>query len=417
MTNRLFFEVKPEYSAFEAICKEQNEIGYYSLPEQDLGYLEQYKKDFYAKNKNVKHLVIIGIGGSSLGLKAIYRTLKTTKKFTKKIHFLESTDPIAIKSELEKVELESAHFFVISKSGTTIETTAIYKYILGLLSEQKIDEDYMFTYVTDKGSLLEAHSKSKKSFCLNIPKNVGGRFSVLSAVGLAPLSLIEVDIKELLDGAKQIKNSFLKNGYLKDILLKKATYYAKNSMKYNINTLFVYSESFKYFTEWYVQLWGESLGKKQLNSSFNVGLTPVGITGPKDQHSFLQLIVDGFRDKSVTVLKIRNFNYDIKIPDINLKELESLDSINKLSFNSLINLQADSVIEALVDKGDIPVDTIELECIDEENIGKFIFYYELLTSLVANLIGVEAYGQPGVEESKIILKNKLSKERSLYENY
>ncbi len=408
MTNKLFFDVKVDLSAFEAICEEQKSIGYYSLPEQNLDYLDEYKKEFEEKNGDIEHLVVIGIGGSSLGLKAIYRTLKNTKEFTKKIHFLESTDPIAIKAELDKIELKKSHFFVISKSGTTIETTALYKYILGLLNENSIDEDYRFTYVTDKGSLLETHAKSKKSFCLYIPKNVGGRFSVLSAVGLAPLSLIEVDIKALLAGANQIKKSFFENGYIKDILLQKATYYAKNSMKYNINTLFVYSESFKYFTEWYVQLWGESLGKKQLNSSFNVGLTPVGIIGPKDQHSFLQLIVDGLRDKSVTVLKIRNFNYDIRIPQINLKELECMDTINKLSFNSLINLQADSIIESLVDKGDIPVDTIELECIDEENLGKFIFYYELLTSLVAKLIGVDAYGQPGVEQSKVILKKKLN---------
>lgn len=408
MTNKLFFDVKVDLSAFEAICEEQKSIGYYSLPEQNLDYLDEYKKEFEEKNGDIEHLVVIGIGGSSLGLKAIYRTLKNTKEFTKKIHFLESTDPIAIKAELDKIELKKSHFFVISKSGTTIETTALYKYILGLLNENSIDEDYRFTYVTDKGSLLETHAKSKKSFCLYIPKNVGGRFSVLSAVGLAPLSLIEVDVKALLAGANQIKKSFFENGYIKDILLQKATYYAKNSMKYNINTLFVYSESFKYFTEWYVQLWGESLGKKQLNSSFNVGLTPVGIIGPKDQHSFLQLIVDGLRDKSVTVLKIRNFNYDIRIPQINLKELECMDTINKLSFNSLINLQADSIIESLVDKGDIPVDTIELECIDEENLGKFIFYYELLTSLVAKLIGVDAYGQPGVEQSKVILKKKLN---------
>ena len=408
MTNKLFFDVKTDVTAFEAICEEQKSIGYYALPEQDLNFLDSYKKEFEEKNSGIEHLVIVGIGGSSLGLKAIYRTLKNTKEFTKKIHFLESTDPIAIKAELEKVELKKSHFFIISKSGTTVETTAIYKYILGLLNEANTNEDYRFTYVTDKGSLLEEHAKSKKSFCLYIPKNVGGRFSILSAVGLAPLSLIEVDIKALLDGANQIKKSFFENGYIKDILLQKATYYAKNSMKYNINTLFVYSESFKYFTDWYVQLWGESLGKKQLNSSFNVGLTPVGIIGPKDQHSFLQLIVDGLRDKSVTVLKIRNFNYDIRIPDINLKELDCMDSINNLSFNSLINLQADSIIESLADKGDIPVDLIELECIDEENLGKFIFYYELLTSLVANLIGVDAYGQPGVEQSKMILKKKLN---------
>jgi len=407
MTNRLFFDVVPEPGAFEAICEEQKSVGYYSLPEHDLGYLQKYKEDFAKKNQDIKYLIVIGIGGSSLGLKAIYRTLKNVRDFSRKILFLESTDPVAIRAVLKGVKLEQSHFFVISKSGTTIETTAIYKYVLGLLKKSTICEDYRFTYVTDKESLLEAHSKTKKSFCLYIPKSVGGRFSVLSAVGLAPLSLIEVDIEALLDGAKQIKRSFFENGYIKDTLLKKASYYAKNSMRYNINTLFIYSESLNSFTQWYVQLWGESLGKKQLHSSFNVGLTPVGIIGPKDQHSFLQLIVDGLRDKSVTIVKIGDFSYDIVIPHVKLEGLEGMDSINGLSFNSLINLQADAVTESLVQKGDIPVDVIELDSIDENSLGKFVFYYELLTSLVANMIGVDAYGQPGVEQGKAILKKKL----------
>jgi glucose-6-phosphate isomerase len=407
MTNRLFFEQKADEDVFESIQKESKTIGYYSLPEQDLSYLEDYEKEFQAKTKDVKHLVVIGIGGSSLGLKAIYRTLKNIKDFSKKIHFLESTDPIAIRAELEKVELKKSHFFVLSKSGTTIETIAIYKYVLNLLKETNISEDYRFTYITEEGSLLESHAKTKKSFVLHIAKNVGGRFSVLSAIGLAPLSLIEVDIEELLSGASEIKNSFFDAGHIKDILLQKATYYAKNSMRYNINVLFVYSESFKYFGEWYVQLWGESLGKKQLYSSFNVGLTPIGIVGPKDQHSFLQLIVEGLRDKSVTFLKIENFNEDLDIPNIKLEGLEGLDSINNISFNSLINLQADSVIDSLLSKKDIPVDTITLASIDEKNIGKFIYYYELLTSLVADMMGVDAYDQPGVEEAKAILKEKL----------
>jgi glucose-6-phosphate isomerase len=411
MINRLFFESKVDENAFSALLEEQKSVGYYNLPTQDITYLQEYKEEFEVKNPDIKHLVIIGIGGSSLGLKAIYRTLKNIKKFSKSIHFLESTDPIAIKTELDKVDFEKAHFFVVSKSGTTIETMAVYKYILKLLLDAKIDLDYRFTYITDEGSLLEKHSVSRKSFCLHVEKNVGGRFSVLSAVGLAPLSLIEVDITSLLNGANFIKKSFFEGGYMKDILLKKATYYAKNSFSYNINTLFVYSESFKYFSEWYVQLWGESLGKKQLHSSFNVGLTPVGLIGPKDQHSFLQLIVEGLRDKSVTFVKIKNFNYDMQIPSISLDSLEELDSINGLSFNELINLQADSVIDSLIVKGDIPIDTIELESIDEENLGKFIFYYELLTSLVAKLLGVDAYGQPGVEESKEILKEKLSKKK------
>jgi glucose-6-phosphate isomerase len=158
-----------------------------------------------------------------------------------------------------------------------------------------------------------------------------------------------------------------------------------------------------------VQLWGESLGKFQRHSAFNVGLTPIGLIGPKDQHSFLQLIMEGTRDKSVTFIKIENFNDNITIPPISLPNLESLDTLNNLSFSELITMQCDSVLEALQDQKDIPLDSISITSVTEENIGSLIFYYELLTSLVGELIDVNTYDQPGVEAGKIILKNKLKR--------
>lgn len=413
MKNSLYFNIKVEDGIFERIIEEQKSIGYYALPDQDISYLVDYLQEFKSKNdyESIKDIVIIGIGGSSLGPKAIFRALQGIRDFDKKLHFFESTDPSSIRSTLNHIDIANAHFFVISKSGSTIETISVYKYILALLKQKEVSLDYRFTFVTDNGSKLEAHAKTLKSFILHIPLNVGGRYSVLSAAGLAPLLLAGVDVQRLLDGAKIIKQSFFEDGYIKETLLKKATYYAKNSMNYNINTLFAYSESLDYFTDWYVQLWGESLGKKQRHSSFNVGLTPVGLIGPKDQHSFLQLIVEGLRDKSVTVLKIENFDDKIKIPSISLKELEELDLMNGIAFCDLINMQADSTIEALLDKKDIPVDTITIRHIDEENIGKLIFYYELLTSTVGQMMDVNAYNQPGVEDGKIILRGKLLEEK------
>jgi len=413
LKNSLYFNIKVEEGIFDKIVAEQNSIGYYTLPEQDISYLGDYLEAFKSKNdyEAIKDIVIIGIGGSSLGPKAIFRALQGIRDFDKRLHFFESTDPASIRSTLNRIDIKNAHFFVISKSGSTIETISVYKYILALLKQKEIALDYRFTFVTDDGSKLEAHAKSLNSFVLHIPVNVGGRYSVLSAAGLAPLLLAGVDVQRLLDGAKAIKQSFFEDGYIKETLLKKATYYAKNSMNYNINTLFAYSESLDYFTDWYVQLWGESLGKKQRHSSFNVGLTPVGLIGPKDQHSFLQLIVEGLRDKSVTVLKIENFDDKIKIPSITLKELEDLDLMNGIAFCDLINMQADSTIEALLDKKDIPVDTITVQHIDEENIGKLIYYYELLTSIVGQMMDVNAYDQPGVEDGKKILKGKLLEEK------
>jgi len=138
-----------------------------------------------------------------------------------------------------------------------------------------------------------------------------------------------------------------------------------------------------------------------------VGVTPIGLIGPKDQHSFLQLIVEGTRDKSVTFIKIEDFQNELSVPNLELPHLESLNLLNGLTFHDLITMQSDSVIEALLEQQDIPLDEIIIKRVDEESIGQLIYYYELLTSLVGQLINVNTYNQPGVESGKIILKKKL----------
>ena len=386
--------------AFKAIEKEQESIGYYGLPEQDIQPILDYTSTI---PDTVDTIAVIGIGGSSLGAKAVYEFIKPVRDLKRKLCFFESTDPINIATLIDTFDMDKTHFLVISKSGTTVETFAVYKYIYSLHSNAS-----SYTFITDPGSPLEKYAQEIKASVLHLPDNVGGRFSVLSSVGLVPLALCGIDIQALLDGAKSIKESFFNDGYMKETLLRKAYFYAKHHAQYHINCIFAYSESLKYFCEWYVQLWGESLGKHQRHSAFNVGLTPIGLIGPKDQHSFLQLIMEGTRDKSVTFIKIEDFCQTAIIPDITLPHLESLDSLNSLSFSKLINMQCDSVIEALLDQGDIPLDSISIKTINEENIGTLIFYYELLTSLVGELIDVNAYDQPGVEAGKIILKKKLA---------
>jgi len=402
MINKLHFTSENTYTqkqAFKAIEEECHSIGYYTLPDQDITPVMEYCQTI---SNTINTIVVIGIGGSSLGAKAVYEFLKPVKKLQRKLYFFESTDPINITTLLSKINLETTHFLVISKSGTTVETFSIYKYIYSLHSDPK-----SYTFITDAGSPLERYAKKIDASVLHLPQNVGGRFSVLSTVGLLPLALSGIDIQTLLDGAKIIKESFFKHGYMKDTLLKKASFYAKHHAQYHINCVFAYSESLKYFCEWYIQLWGESLGKHQRHSAFHVGLTPIGLIGPKDQHSFLQLIMEGTRDKSVTFIKIENFNDTITIPDITLPNLESLDVLNNLPFEQLINMQCDSVTEALLAQKDIPIDTISIPKIDAHNIGALIFYYELLTSLVGELIDVNTYDQPGVEAGKVILKTKL----------
>lgn len=398
MENKLYFKTKNIRDITASLQRERQSIGFYDLPLQDT----QEYVDFAAKH-DCSEVVVVGIGGSALGASAIYKFTKSVKELPKELHILDTTDPIVLQRRLDKVNLQKALFIVISKSGTTIETVSILKYITSLVPINS----KQYVVITDRDSKLEAFAKHHDLSFFTIPDDVGGRFSVLSAVGLLPLALVGVDIKVLLEGAKKIRDSFFGSEAYCSLLLEKATYYAQHANTYNINCLFSYSESFREFNAWYVQLWGESLGKKQLASELHVGLTPVGLIGPTDQHSFLQLIVEGKRDKSVTVIKVKRFANEMKVPQQSLKYIEEMDSVNGLAFSKLINMQADSIIESLDQLHDIPLDVIEVDEINEEAMGQLIYYYELLTAMVAKMLGINAYDQPGVEMGKKILKEKL----------
>jgi len=404
MDNRLFFNRPNQLNEdkkrlISKIDIEREHVGYYNLPKQNIESILNYTKGF---DNRIETVVVLGIGGSSLGAKAIYEFLKPTKKLKRELIFFESTDPLNIANKLKLIDMKKTHFLIISKSGGTVETISIFKYIFAQNSDRNL-----YTFITDRGSNLEKFALDLGSTILYLPNNVGGRFSVLSVVGLLPLALCGIDIKELLTGADEVCESFFDDGKFKDLLLDKALFYAKNHTRYNINCIFAYSETLKYFTEWYVQLWGESLGKRQRHSLFNVGLTPIGLIGPKDQHSFLQLIMEGTRDKSVTFIKLQEFKQELYVPNIQLKHLESLDVLNGIAFHDLITMQCDSVIEALKNEKDVPLDEIILPFVDARSIGGLIYYYELLTSLVGELLDVNTYDQPGVEAGKIILKEKL----------
>jgi len=410
MENILCFSTSYDSTIIDRIQQETKSVGYYNLPNQDTHYIDDYleKLDSQQGLELLTDIIVVGIGGSSLGTKAIYHFLKPVRQLKRRLHFIDSTDPIALNNLQKDVNFasRSTHFLIISKSGNTIETIAAYKYILGLINGSPVDY-CPFTFITDKNSPLERHAKEVGALVVNIQDNVGGRFSVLSSVGTIPLTLADIWVDRVLQGADSIKCSFFENGYIRDILLQKASFYAKNVTNYPINSVFSYTESLRYFNQWYVQLWGESLGKKQRNSAFNIGLTPVGLTGPKDQHSFLQLIIDGTRDKTVTFIKLENFEVSSPIPNITLKHLEDTDIINNIEFSTLINLQADSIIESLKKVQRIPLDEISIKQQDEFSIGQLIYYYELLTSLVGDLLNINTYDQPGVESGKQILMKKL----------
>ncbi|MBT5935151.1 glucose-6-phosphate isomerase [Sulfurimonas sp.] len=382
---------------FKEIVKEKKTIGYYNLVNQDTA---EFKK--YASTVKQKNIVVMGIGGSTLGTYAIYKFLKHSKELSKKLYFLETTDPIDIQSKIEDIDLSDTLFIVISKSGTTVETISIFKYINSLV---KIDKNNTLI-ITEFDSKLNAYAKANDMQTFEIPKDIGGRFSVFSAVGLVPLAIVGIDIDEIIAGIKKVYDSFFAKTDVYRNIIKKARFFVEYKNKFNINVVFSYSSRLEGFNKWYIQLWGESLGKIDINST-NQGLTPIGIIGPIDQHSFLQLIVQGKRDKTVSVIKVDDFDNDLKIPAVELEGLEELNYLDGIEFSSLINKQADATIESINSLGDIPCDVITIEGVNEQAIASLMYEYELLTSVCAKFMYINAYDQPGVESGKIILKKNL----------
>lgn len=392
-----FYQIKSNESIFELVKEEIDTIGYYNLPYQDTKDIKEF-----SSNVKQKHIAIIGIGGSTLGTYAIYNFLNKSNSYDKKLHFFESTDPIDIKSRLNELDLDDTLFLVISKSGTTIETISIFKYFHTLV---KIDKNNC-VIVSENDSKLTSYANKHSMRTFEIPKNVGGRFSVFSAVGLLPLACLGIDIDDLLSGARDVRDSFFNKGEFYEPIMQKARFMVENKHRFNINVLFSYSSALEGFNKWYIQLWGESLGKININNT-KQSHTPIGLIGPVDQHSFLQLIAEGKRDKTVTFIKVNDFEDETTIPSSTLDGFDDLNYIDNLKFSELIDHQANATIQAIQDLEVIPCDVITIDRVDEYNIAQLMFNFQLLISVIGKFIQINTYDQPGVEAGKVILKDNL----------
>ena len=394
-----FYQIKSNDEIFECIKSERKEVGYYNLPYQDTVDIKSY-----ASTISKKHIIVLGIGGSSLGARAIYEFLITSNTYTKDLLFLETVDPLEVNHSLKKVDLNDAQFVVISKSGNTIETISLFKYLNSLVD---IDSDNC-TIISEAKSQLTKFANDNNIKTFDLAENIGGRFSVFSVVGLVPLAMIGVDIDNLLNGCKRVADSFFgQESYYKPII-RKARFLVENKGRFNINVIFSYSSSLEAFNKWYVQLWAESLGKVNINGT-RQALTPIALVGPVDQHSFLQLIIDGVRDKTITFIKIDDLKDNTIIPKSGSNKFNDLglEYAEGLSFNDLLNRQADATIKSVESQEDIPCDVVTISTVDEYNIAKLMFSYQLMVSVIGQFLQINTYDQPGVESGKIILKESL----------
>ena len=350
-------------------------------------------------------LVVIGIGGSYLGARAVIETLTSTfynmlpdkQRKTPQIFFVgNNMSPNYINDLLECIEKKDISINVISKSGTTLEPAMAFRIFREYLeSKYGIDEARKRIYVTTdktKGA-LKTLSNEEEYETFVIPDNIGGRYSVLTAVGLLPIAVAGVDIKRLMEGARNAQEKYneedLKyNDCYKYAVIRNILYNQNKTTEILVN----YEPKMLYFTEWWKQLYGESEGKE------GKGIFPAGTIFTTDLHSLGQYIQEGKRNLFETVINIEKSKTNIKLK----ADEDDIDGLNYLEGKDLdyVNHKAmEATIEAHV-SGDVPNVVINMEKIDEENLGELIYFFELACAISGKLLGVNPFNQPGVEKYK-----------------
>ncbi len=415
----------------------------------NLGYNEEtvwYVKEYAAMvDGRFDNILVLGIGGSALGAMALSEALlkpywnlldKEKRDNYPKIFFLDNIDPDQINALLDILDLKRTLVNVITKSGSTAETMSQFMIIKDRL-QALLGDDYRKNVVatTDKqsGVLRQlANEEGYKTFV--VPDDVGGRFSVFSAVGLVPLALVGIDIDEIIKGIK-IMDLALKNTDInKNIAAQAALVHYlmdKQKGKY-LSVLMPYSSRLKYVSDWYVQLWAESLGKEfdRDGNKINNGPTPIKALGATDQHSQIQLYNEGKNDKVITFIRVDEFDTELNIP--NIFEYTGLNYLGGKTINRLINAEADATAVTLADYKR-PNITIHLPKINEYYLAQLFYMFEMQTAIIGELYNIDAFNQPGVEQAKnytyalmgrfgyeesaIELQEKIKRNKELLESY
>ena len=397
--------------AAKSLEDKRGQMVWRDLPYSQDDVVEEIVKTASDINNDFDHFVLLGIGGSALGPLAVHRAMNPTyynelsKEDRKgpKIFIEDNIDPDRIKSLLDVLDLKRTVFCVISKSGATAETMAQTMIISQMLKEiYNGDIGKHFIMITDqeKGN-LNIIAKEENCKTLHIPRGVGGRFSQLSPVGLLPAAVCGIDIKMLLKGAasmdKQCESEDVwKNPAAMGALLQ--VQYMKKGR--NISVMMPYIDGFRYIADWYAQLWAESLGKRIDNDGYVVfsGQTPVKSLGVTDQHSQLQLYVEGPHDKVITFIRTDKFRNDFTIPNA-YPDIDDISFLGGHTLSELVNVEQESTEFALYKAGR-PSQTIYLPEISEYTLGQLLYFFELETAFVGELLNINAFDQPGVEESK-----------------
>lgn len=379
--------------------------GWLHLPhEYDKEEFERIRRAATKINSDSKYLVCIGIGGSYLGHRAVIEALGGERNHTKILYAGNSLSARGLEKVLAQIGNADFSINVISKSGTTTEPAVAFRVLKAKLvnkyGEEEAAKRIYATTDASKGALHdEAVEKGYERFV--VPDNIGGRYSVLTAVGLLPIAVAGYDIKKLLDGAEEewAAETEESNGgqaaryaLMRNVLLEKG---------FNIEVLANFEPNFMYFNEWWKQLFGESEGKD------GKGIFPASVVYSTDLHSMGQYMQEGRRELFETFVEIEDNYKGVTVPKAD-EDLDGLQYLEGRELDEICKLANQATREAH-ENGGVPVMQITLPALDERTIGGLIYFFELACALSALMLDVNPFNQPGVEAYKIRMFELLGK--------
>jgi glucose-6-phosphate isomerase len=364
----------------------------------------------------VENFVVLGIGGSALGAKALQTALnhphhnllsRTMRKGVPRLFVCDNIDPDGFKALLDLIDVRKTLFNVISKSGGTAETMSQFLIVRELLKKRlgnRSEADHLVITTDPAKGILRQIAQDEQIVGFSIPPLLGGRFSVLSAVGLLPAAMVGIDISELLAGAREMERRCRAETIQQNpaYLCAALAYLAYQKKQKNIRVFMPYVDALKDVGQWFVQLWAESLGKRlnRRGEEIWVGQTPVVALGATDQHSQLQLYLEGPADKVLTFVGVKNYDGLQGIPKL-YPEAEALAYLGGHSLNKLIQAELQATRMSLA-KSNRPGLLITLPRINPFTVGQLLFLLELETYLCGQLQEIDPLDQPGVEQGKVL---------------
>jgi glucose-6-phosphate isomerase len=408
--------------------KREGRLGFTQLPYQT-DSLRQILDLAETVRQQCQFLVVIGIGGSDLGTRAVHRALnhqfynqhEASRKNHPRLFFVgDTTDPVALQEVLDVIDLSQTVLAMVSKSGNTIEQMSTFLYLRQRLVEtvgEARARGQIITITDPATGTLREISNREGYRSLPYPEDVGGRFSVLSAAGLFPLATVGIDVHALLAGAASMDRHHTEKPLAENLpgLYTLQLFLAYTTRHQPIRVLMPYVYGLREVGFWYRQLWAESLGKAQTvdGETVQIGPTPIASLGPTDQHSQMQLYMEGPVNKVITFITAREPRLDLQVPAI-FTDLEGTAFLGGQSFHKILLAEQASTAFALAQAGR-PNCLLEMERVDAFNLGELLYFFETAVTYAGHFHRINPFDQPAVEIGKRFMYGILG--RPGYEEY